>query len=108
MVEKVEYFCDVCGRDITDETRHTCGICGRTTCVGCYISLRGWKEMWLTTCDICRPIYEKIKEKMDIDYKKHDNLHKEYCGELYTKWKKESLLIPDATGIMDINDDDVC
>lgn len=93
MVEKVEYFCDLCEKNITDEQKYTCGVCDRIICSVHSESIKGWKDLWLVVCPICRPMYKKVKEQMNIDYKKHDNKHKEYCSKLYEEWKKESLTI---------------
>lgn len=110
MVEKKEYFCDICGKNMTDASRYTCGVCGRHVCNACYISVRGWKELWLTVCDICEPMYKEIKKQMNIDSKKHEALHLAYCTKLYEEWKRKSLLVEDATRTIDENEDedDIC
>ena len=99
MVEKVEYFCDICGKDITHVDHYTCKICGREHCNICHTTVKGRKDMWLSICSICKPMYFNVKDQMNIDYKKHDDLHKEYCDKLYENWKKESLLL-DVVGKM--------
>lgn len=97
MVKKVEYFCDICGKNITDDSKNKCEMCGRAICNACYDSVRGWKDMWLTICPICKPMFPEVKDKMNIDYDKHDDLHKKYCGKLYTELKEKSLKIEDKT-----------
>lgn len=95
MVEKVEYFCDLCDRDITNEDRHTCEICGRLICGGCHVSVKGWTNTWLTICITCKPLYYDVKDKMNTNCDKYEKEHKEYCFVLYKEWKEKSLLLGD-------------
>ena len=94
-VEKVTYFCDICGVDITNEFRHICQICGRDHCKVCHKTVKGSKDMLIGICPICNDIYDKFKKEMDDCYFKYDELYKHEANEIFDKWKKESLLIKD-------------
>jgi hypothetical protein len=93
MVEKVTYFCDICGFDITNEYMSVCKICGSEHCKMCHHTIKGSKDMLMGICVICYNTYDKFKKEMDDCYAKYDILYTHDVNEIFDEWKKESLLI---------------
>ena len=93
MVEKVTYFRDICGFDMTNEYRSICQICGRDHCQTCHETVKGSKNMLIGICSICNDTYAKFKKEMDDCYAKYDKLYIHEANEIFDVWKKESLLV---------------
>lgn len=93
MVEKITYFCDICGFEMTNEYRATCQICGREHCRVCHETVKGIKDLLIGICLICNNTYDEFKVEIDDCYFKYDALYKHDANEIFDKWKKESLLI---------------
>lgn len=93
MVEKVTFFCDICGDDTTNNGRNICQICGRDNCSGCQEVITGSKDMLIGICPICNNMYDKFKKEMNDCYFKYDELYEHDVTKILDEWKEESLLI---------------
>jgi len=91
MVEEIIYFCDVCGKDITDQNINICEICGREHCDSCHWVVKGTKNMLTGVCSKCSDKYDKFKQKIDICYEKYNALYEAKVNIIHNEWKKESL-----------------